>query len=153
MRDSRVGARLPHALLAALACAVLAPAAARPEEPLGPPSATIRFESTSVAVGLGVSWGKGALTVDGKEYAFSISGLSVADVGVSQVTASGEVWGLRDLSQFNGTYYGVDVGVAVGGGGAGLAMRNEHGVYIKLRAAQQGVRLSIASRGTTLELE
>ena len=127
--------------------------AAAAEDPLGPASGTLRIESTSVAAGIGVSWGKGILTVDGRDHPFSVSGLSVADVGVSKVTATGEVWGLDQLSKFDGTYYGVNIGVAVGGGGAGLAMRNENGVYIKLRAAQQGVKLSLASKGTKLELE
>ena len=127
--------------------------AAAAEDPLGPPSGTLRIESTSVAAGIGVSWGSGVLTVDGRDHPFSVSGLSVADFGVSKVTATGKVWGLDDLSKFDGTYYGVDVGVAVGGGGGGLAMRNENGVYIKLRAAQQGVKLSLASQGTKLELE
>ncbi len=127
--------------------------AAAAEDRLGPPSGRLRIESTSVAAGIGVSWGRGVLTVGDREHAFSVSGLSVADLGVSKVTATGEVWGLDDLSKFNGTYYGVDVGVAVGGGGAGLAMRNESGVYIKLRAAQQGVKLSLASKGTKLKLE
>jgi len=121
--------------------------------PLGPPAATLTLESTSIAVGVGVSWGSGVLTVDGVEHRFKVSGLTVADVGVSKVTAAGEVWGLTDLSQFNGTYYGTDVGVAVGGGVAGMAMRNQNGVYIKLRASQQGLKFSIASKGTTLELE
>jgi hypothetical protein len=130
-------------LIVGLSGLLLAGAAAA-EDPLGPPSGRLRIESTSIAAGIGVSWGKGVLTVDGRDHPFSVSGLSVADVGVSTVTATGEVWGLDDLSKFDGTYYGVDVGVAVGGGGAGLAMRNENGVYIKLRAAQQGVKLSLA---------
>lgn len=121
--------------------------------PLGPPAASLTLESTSVAVGIGVSWGSGVLTLDGVQHRFKVSGLSVVDVGASKVTAAGEVWGLTDLSQFDGTYYGADVGAAVGGGVAGMAMRNQHGVYIKLRASQRGVRLSIASKGTTLELE
>lgn len=121
--------------------------------PLGPPAATLTLESTSVAIAVGVSWGSGVLTLDGVEHRFKVSGLTVGDVGVSKVTAVGEVWGLSDLSQFDGTYYGADVGVAVGGGAAGMAMRNQHGVYIKLRASQRGVKLSIASKGTTLELE
>ena len=128
-------------------------ATARAEGPLGPPSATIRFETRSVAVGIGMSWGKGVLVFDGREYTFSVSGLTVADVGVSKVVASGSVYGLRELSQFDGTYYGVDIGVAVGGGTAGLAMRNQNGVYIKLGASQRGVKLSVASKGTTLKLD
>ena len=135
-----------------LAAAFATAAVARAEDPLGPPSRTLRLESKSVAVGIGVSWGKGTLFFHDKEYPFSVSGLSVAAVGVSRLTAEGEVWGLRDPSQLEGTYYGVDVGVAVGGGGAGIAMRNEKGVYIKLRAAQQGVKLSVASQGTTIKL-
>jgi hypothetical protein len=141
--------RLRWLLAAAL---VLAAGPAPAEDPLGPPSGTLRLESKSVAVGIGVSWGDGTLYFHDKQYPFSVSGLSVAAVGISRLTAVGEVWGLRDPSQLEGTYYGVDVGVAVGGGGAGIAMRNEKGVYIKLRAAQQGVKLSVASQGTTIKL-
>jgi hypothetical protein len=141
-------------LLAVMAVAVTMTAAtARAEGPLGPPSATIRFETRSVALGIGLSWGKGVLVFDGQEHTFSVSGLTVVDVGVSKVIASGSVYGLRELSQFDGTYYGFDIGVAVGGGTAGLAMRNQNGVYIKLSASQQGVKLSVASKGTTLKLD
>lgn len=122
------------------------------QDPLGPPAATLRMESTSVAVGIGVSWGKGTLRFQDGEHAFTASGLSVVDVGVSKVTATGRVWGLVKLEDFTGTYTGVDLGVAVGGGTAGIAMRNENGVYIKLRAAQRGVKLSLATQGTKLQL-
>jgi hypothetical protein len=125
----------------------------RAEDPLGPVSGTLRLESRSVAAGIGVSWGKGVLTFDGVDHPFSVSGLSVADVGVARVTAAGEVYGLRKLEDFDGTYQGVTLGVAVGGGSEVVAMRNEKGVYIKMRAGQQGVRLSLATEGTTLRLE
>ena len=127
--------------------------AGRAEDPLGPVSGMLRLESDSVAAGIGVSWGKGVLTFDGVDHAFSVSGLSVADVGVSRVTATGWVYGLQKLEDFNGTYEGVTLGVAVGGGGEVVAMRNENGVYIKMRAGQQGLRLSLAAKGTTLRLE
>jgi hypothetical protein len=120
--------------------------------PLGPPAATLRMEHTSVAVGIGASWGKGTLRFQDREHAFEVSGLSVADVGIAKVTATGDVWFLEKLEDFDGTYSGVDVGVSVGGGTAGIAMRNENGVYIKIRAAQQGVKLSVATHGTRLEL-
>ena len=132
---------------------VLAAAGAPAQENLGPPSGTIRIESTSVAAGVGVSWGEGTLRVGDVERRVAVSGLSVVDVGVARVTAIGDVWGLDDLSKFDGTYYGVNLGAAVGGGRAGLAMRNEHGVFIRMRAAQQGVKLSIATKGTTLKLK
>ena len=137
----------------ALLCGLLLPATGTAEDPLGPPAATLQIESTSVAIGVGVSWGKGVLVFDGVEHPFSVSGLSIADVGIAKVTASGQVWSLAKLEDFDGTYYGVDVGVAVGGGGSGLAMRNQNGVYIKLRASQQGLKFSVASKGTTLVLD
>jgi len=127
--------------------------ATRAEDPLGPPSGTLRLESRDVAAGIGVSCGQGILTVDGVDHPFSVSGLSVADLGVARVTATGEVHGLRKLEDFNGTYQGVTLGLAVGGGSEFVAMRNENGVYIKMRAGQQGVRLSLATNGTLLRLE
>ena len=127
--------------------------ATRAEDPLGPPSGTLRLESREVAAGIGVTWGKGILTVDGVDHSFSLSGLSVADVGVARVTATGQVYGLRRLEDFNGTYQGVTLGIAVGGGSGFVAMRNENGVYITMRAGQQGVRLSLATNGTLLRLE
>ena len=124
------------------------------ESSLGPPSGRVRIEATAIAAGVGLSWGVGTLVIGDSEHRFKLSGLTVADVGISRVTASGEVWGLGDdYRKFEGTYSGVDVGAAVGGGRGGLAMRNEYGVIIKLRATQQGVRFSMASGGTTIEFE
>ena len=132
--------------------ACLVAAVAHGQDPLGPPAATFRLETTSVAAGIGVSWGKGTLRFQDREHAFTVSGISVLDVGVAKVTASGRVWGLVKLEDFTGTYTGVDVGIAVGGGTAGVAMRNENGVYVKMKAAQRGVKLSLATQGTKLQL-
>ena len=146
-RSSRRAAVLAAALLAWVA------GTGRAEDPLGPVSGRVRLESRSVAAGIGVSWGEGVLSFDGAEHPFSVAGLSVADLGIARVTATGEVYGLRKLEDFDGTYQGVALGVAVGGGSEVVAMRNEKGVYIKMRAGQQGVRLSLATAGTKLELE
>ena len=45
------------------------------------PSATVSIESTSVAIGIGFKWGDGVLKFKGKEYKFSVKGLSVVDLG------------------------------------------------------------------------
>jgi len=51
-------------------------------------SGTVAIESTSVGVvGVGFNWGDGKLKFKGKEYHFSMSGLSLLDFGVSKVTA------------------------------------------------------------------
>src|SRR5450631_720886 len=56
------------------------------------PSGTVSLTSKAVALGIGVSWGDGTLTMGGKTYPFSVEGLSVADLGVSSVTTAGEVF-------------------------------------------------------------
>ena len=62
-----------------------------------PPSGTVKLTSKSIAVGVGVTWGDGTLTFGGKTYTFSVEGLGVADLGVSDVTTSGEVFNLKDV--------------------------------------------------------
>src|SRR5262249_56719003 len=61
------------------------------------PDGTVRLSAGSVAAGIGFSWGGGTLTYQGKEYPFSVSGLSVADVGISQAEASGRGYHLKNL--------------------------------------------------------
>ena len=69
-----------------------------------PPSGTVTLTSKAVALGIGVSWGDGTLTFGGKTYPFSVEGLSVADLGVSSVTTSGEVFNLKNVADFSGNY-------------------------------------------------
>ena len=60
-------------------------------------SGTVEIESKAVALGIGFQWGGGTLTMyDGSTHKFKLKGLSVLDVGVSSVTASGEVFKLTD---------------------------------------------------------
>ena len=66
------------------------------------PSGTVTLSSKAVAIGVGVSWGDGVLTVNGKTYPFSVEGLSVADLGISSVTTSGEVFNLKNVADFSG---------------------------------------------------
>ena len=57
-----------------------------------------------VALLIGYTWGSGTLTFDGKSYAVEIDGLSVLAIGVVQAKASAEVFNLKSLADFNGTY-------------------------------------------------
>ena len=41
------------------------------------PSGKVSIESRSIAAGIGVTWGDGKLSFKGKDYAFTIDGLSV----------------------------------------------------------------------------
>src|SRR5215510_16159546 len=68
------------------------------------PSGTVSLQSTSVAAGVGVQWGDGILTYNGKKYPFSVQGLEVVGVGYSAVTAEGTVYNLTQLADFAGVY-------------------------------------------------
>src|SRR5947209_2662999 len=50
------------------------------------PSATIKLSGGSVAAGVGVDWGRGTLTYQGKEYPISVKGVSLGDVGFMELT-------------------------------------------------------------------
>ena len=54
------------------------------------PNATLRLSGGSVAAGVGVDWASGTLTYQGKHYPVSVKGLSVGDVGVTSIEASGK---------------------------------------------------------------
>src|SRR5512144_1781849 len=68
------------------------------------PDATIKLSGGSVAAGLGVSWGSGTLTYQGKDCPISVTGISVGDVGITKLDASGSVYDLKKIDDFDGNY-------------------------------------------------
>ena len=116
-------------------------------------SGKVTITSKSVALGIGVAWGDGILEYRGKKYHFSVSGLSVLDLGISKVTARGEVKNLQKLEDFNGNYIAGTAGAAVGGGAGVAALKNQNGVEMALTATTQGVKLSIAGAGVDIKLK
>ena len=117
------------------------------------PVGTVDIESTSVALGVGVQWGGGTLVYQGKEYKFKINGLSVVDLGVSSISATGKVYDMKSLKDFEGTYSAAKAGIALAAGAEGLTMSNQHGVLINLTAKQSGIKFSLALEGVTLTLK
>lgn len=118
------------------------------------PAATLKIESTSIGAGVGVTWGKGSLTLrNGMTYRFSLRGLNLAEAGVTKISATGEVYNLTKLSQFDGTYTGVSASATVAGGRGILRIRNESGVIIVLKTTSRGLGLKLATEGIRIQLE
>jgi len=138
-------------LVLALAVGVLfsTAALAADEEPSG----TVSIENMSVAVGIGYSWGDGVLKFQGKEYKFKVKGLSVIDVGVSEVSAVGEVYHLKKVEDFNGNYNAAEAGIAVGAGAGASIMKNQNGVVLKLTSTKKGIALKLASEGLEIKIQ
>jgi Cu/Ag efflux protein CusF len=116
-------------------------------------SGTVDIESKAVAIGIGFQWGGGTLTMyDGSTHEFKLKGLSIVDIGISKVNATGEVYKLTDPQDFAGTYFAGQAGGALGGGGATVVMKNKKGVVMRLQSKQKGVRLTLAPEGISVQL-
>jgi len=117
-------------------------------------SGTVTMKSTAVALGVGVQWGEGTLSMyDGTEYEFKVGGLTLLDVGVAVVEASGEVYELVEAKDLEGIYLVGEAGAALVGGGSALAMKNDNGVVLKLKSTQKGARLTLAGEGLKISLK
>jgi len=130
-----------------------APAKAMEKPVTAPPPAWVEFERTSVAAGLGIHWGGGTLQFEGRDYGFSVKGVSLGDLGASKLSALGDVRHLDNISDFAGTYVAVGAGIAAGPGVSAVTMRNEHGVVISLRSDLQGAQLTLGAEGLRIALE
>ena len=117
------------------------------------PDATVKLKSRSVALGAGVNWGEGVLSYQGKEYPISVSGLSLLDIGVSDVSATGRVYFLKQPSDFSGNYFATQATFAVAGGGGELVMANGNGVFIALQSEQSGTQLTLGASGVSLKFK
>jgi hypothetical protein len=117
------------------------------------PDATLELHEGSVAAGIGFSWGGGTLIYQGETYPISVDGLSVGAVGITQATASGKVFGLKSLQDFNGNYTAVSAGLTAAGGGSVAVLRNQNGVAIELVSTNQGVKVTLAASGVNMRIK
>ena len=118
-----------------------------------PADATIRLSGGAVAAGIGFSWGKGTLTYKGKDYPISVKGLSLGKVGITGVTASGEVYHLKGLKDFDGNYTGVGAGITLAGGRSAITIKNQNGVRVRLISTNKGVDVTVGAGGVDMRLK
>jgi hypothetical protein len=117
------------------------------------PSGKITIESRSIAIGVGVTWGDGKLNFKGKDYPFSIDGLTLVDFGISKASAAGEVYNLTDPAKLAGTYVAAEAGITLAGGVGGMALRNQDGVIMYLHSVSKGAKLQLGPSGLTIKMK
>lgn len=138
------------AIVLAMVFAIVAPAAAQ-ERPKGPPSASIVIQQLNVAFMGSAALGGGTLTYEGRSYPISVGGLGVGGIGVSRLTAWGEVYGLRRLDDLAGAYVQVRRGWAFGDESRGtLWLSNANGVTMKLSTHRRGLQLALGADGVII---
>jgi hypothetical protein len=146
---------LTAALAAVLVAGGLAvPAASRADDAATPaPDASFTLSGGAVAAGVGFVWGSGQLDYKGAPHPVKVSGLSIVDVGAAKISASGTVYHLKALRDFDGTYTTFAAGATIAGGGGVAYLRNQNGVVIKLNSTSTGLRFNLAAEGVTLKVE
>jgi hypothetical protein len=147
----RFGVRLIRSrFVAAILAATLLPLAACEIPPSGIPSeASIRGLRPSGAVTMnqafvsGFGAGNGVLTFRGRSYPFTLTGSLIGLGALSTLQASGEVYKLRDVSEFPGAWIQGTGSLAITTKANGeLWLENRNGVVIRLSAAQAGLTFS-----------
>lgn len=116
------------------------------------PDATLSLSANTIAVGVGLTWGKGTLHYRGKDYFFTLDSLSVLNLGGNKFVGTGEVYNLASLDDFNGTYATVSAGATVSTGQSSSAMKNQHGVVIRMRSDTEGLQFNASVEGMTMKL-
>lgn len=151
-RSTLVVALLGVSLLANCASQQTATPAAAPAMDQSATDGTVSFTGGAVAAGIGFQWGSGTLTFRGVQYPFSVRGLSVIDVGVSKMSATGTVRNLHNVADFSGNYVSATAGATVAGGASASVLRNQNGVTIEGISTSQGLRLTLAPGGINITL-
>jgi hypothetical protein len=116
------------------------------------PDATLTLSEGSVAAGVGWTWGNGELSFQGKTYKVKVDGLSVAEVGITKATASGNVYNLKSVSDFDGVYAAAATEGTAGKGAGVSSLRNTKGVVINLKSETKGANIKVAAEGLKLKV-
>jgi hypothetical protein len=141
--------RSAAALIACWAFSLGAMAQSAPPQPSG----SVYIHQVQIAfIGSGTTGG-GTLYYRGRSYPFKLGGLGIGGIGISTIDATGTVYNLYRLSDFDGVYGQVRKGWAVGQHGTGeMWLQNSRGVLLRLRAQRQGLALSLGADGMVVRL-
>ena len=118
------------------------------------PSATVKVDIAVLGADPNMKGlSKGVLTVQGKQYPFTLSGINLVKnaIGAGKLTATGKVYDLSDASKFPGTYMrlGGDLGLVKEGNGT---YKNNNGVMMQLEGLSNAEML-IDPKGSVITFD
>ncbi|MGH7926774.1 MAG: hypothetical protein ACREQV_03155 [Candidatus Binatia bacterium] len=131
-------------------------------QPNGLPAATeqldgtFRLTSRLASSGIGLSWGDGVLTYKGQDYPFTFQAKGLfrdVDPAITAAELSGEVFNLKRVAIFNGTYHAVEAGSSGSGGGTRATMKNSNGVIVKIASKLEGHKFVLGRDGMSITLK
>ncbi len=133
-------------LTAAIATMAAAPALART------PSGTITISEHQFGFLIGGNTGGGVLRFHGRNYPFKIGGISVGDIGITKVRATGEVYDLKNIADFEGTYTKLDASATAGNGNGELRLKKGD-TELDLHIRSKGLQLSAGAGGVKITMK
>jgi hypothetical protein len=115
-------------------------------------SVSVVFTKGGLIVGVG--GGEGVLTLRGRHYPFTVSGMSLgATIGASTTRMVGRAYNLRGPASIEGSYSAVGGGGAFAAGAGGVQLQNSNGVLLQLSGPKVGLELSAAVAGVSIRLK
>ncbi|MGO9932205.1 MAG: hypothetical protein ACLPV8_10385 [Steroidobacteraceae bacterium] len=117
------------------------------------PDATVRLEGGAASPGAAFAWEGGQIDYQGNRHAFSITGLSIANVPTGSVSAAGIVKRLRSLSEFAGSYVAAAAEAGVTAGRPVAYLKNDRGVLIQFVARNAGQRFDVSVNGVRIRFK
>ena len=113
-----------------------------------PVAGTVKGHIDNVGFMVGARWGEGVLTLkDGTEKPFKIFGFKALETGLASNDFEGEVYNLKNVDEFPGTWYGASGGVAIIKGKGEITMNNAKCVIIKAKESKEGLEFSAPAAG------
>ena len=118
------------------------------------PVATLELASEQMRLIQGGTAGKGTLHYNGKDYAFTFktSSAGLGAKAVTSVKATGSVFGLQRIEDFEGKYTSIIKGVIAGSSQARAKYKNDKGVVIDIVGTVKGAGLSLGGGLATIKL-
>jgi hypothetical protein len=114
----------------------------------------VRVKLVKAGLVVGAGGGSGVLIYRGRDYPFRVSGLSLGvTAGASVSRLKGWASGIRQVSDFAGTYSSVGGGGTFVGGFGGVQLGNEKGVKIALRGLRAGMEFAANRSGIRISLK
>ncbi len=120
----------------------------------GTPSATLEVASEEMRLIMGGTAGKGTLHFKDTDYAFTYKSAS-AGFGakiVQEMSATGEVFNLTKIEDFEGDYAAVSKAALAGESAVEATYKNDKGVVLNLKGTIKGAGLSLGGGIATVKL-
>ena len=120
------------------------------------PDGTVKITSRTVSSGIGLSWGDGVLTYKGQDYPFTFQAKGLfrdVDAKITAAELSGQVFNLKRVALFNGTYHKVEAKSSDSDAGSRATMKNLNGVIVNLVSTIEGRKFILGRDGITIKLD